>query len=155
MSLSSLLPVLTLFLFISVAYLFFLLFRLKKDFNRLASLDSGNLDDILKKLLEKTEKLQNLQEENQKEIAALSQAQKISLSRCSLIRFNPFPNMGGNQSFIAALLNEEGDGLLFTSLHGHQGTRLYAKLVEAAQVTGVNLSPEEKKAILQAKKGVK
>ena len=44
-----------------------------------------------------------------------------------LARFNPFGNVGGNQSFCLALLIRKNLGIILTSLHGRNGTRVYAR----------------------------
>jgi Protein of unknown function (DUF4446) len=67
----------------------------------------------------------------------------------SLLRFNPFSDTGGEQSFIISLLDGGGNGILLTSLHGRGVTRIYAKRVTAGK-TDQELSSEEKKALSQA-----
>ena len=50
-----------------------------------------------------------------------------SFQRIGLVRFNPFEDTGGNQSFALALLDGRGDGFVVSSLHARTGTRVYAK----------------------------
>ena len=45
------------------------------------------------------------------------------------MRYNPFEETGGNQSFALALLDAEGDGWVLSSLHARSGTRVYAKAI--------------------------
>ena len=66
-----------------------------------------------------------------------------------LVKFNPFPDTGGDQSFVVSLLDQGGSGILLTSLHGRGITRLYAKKVTAGKVS-LELSAEEKQALSQA-----
>lgn len=73
-----------------------------------------------------------------------------SISRIGLVRFNPFMDTGSDQSFSAALLNDNGDGLILTSLWGRDEVRLYAKPVEKHESRYV-LSQEEKQALDMAK----
>ena len=49
--------------------------------------------------------------------------------RIGLVRFNPFEDTGGNQSFALALLDQAGDGFVVSSLHARAGTRVYGKAV--------------------------
>ena len=76
---------------------------------------------------------------------------KSGLRPWSLIRFNPFPDTGGEQSFIVCLLNDDGDGLIITSLHGRGVTRFYVKKVVLGKADQ-ELSSEEKTALNQALK---
>jgi hypothetical protein len=69
--------------------------------------------------------------------------------RFSLLRFNPFSDTGGEQSFVLSLLDGGGNGILLTSLHGRGTTRFYAKRVNAGK-TDQELSAEEKKALSEA-----
>ena len=69
-----------------------------------------------------------------------------------LARFNPFGNVGGNQSFCLALLIRKNLGIILTSLHGRNGTRVYAREFDPNKLDKKNLSPEEKEAIKKALK---
>ncbi|MEO8274065.1 MAG: DUF4446 family protein [Chloroflexota bacterium] len=72
-----------------------------------------------------------------------------SFGRVGLVRFNPFEDTGGNQSFALALLDGHGDGFVISSLHSRTGTRLYAKSI-AAGASETALSEEESAALRQA-----
>jgi|SRR3989344_945133 len=73
------------------------------------------------------------------------------LNQVGLVRYNPFPSSGGNMSFSMALLNDNGDGVVITSLHSREGVRIYAKGVK--QFSGEQtLMEEEKEAIAKAKR---
>lgn len=81
--------------------------------------------------------------------ARLHKTQQFAVSKTSLVRFNPFGDTGGDQSFCLALLNHHNDGLLISAVHARSGTRVYAKDVEGGQ-SKHHLSEEEKKALKQA-----
>jgi len=72
-----------------------------------------------------------------------------SFGRAGLVRYNPFEDTGGNQSFALALLDGRGDGFVVSSLHSRTGTRIYAKAI-AAGVSETALSDEETAALQQA-----
>ncbi len=106
-----------------------------------------NLDEILSQFkdLEKnfgkiSEELENLKKEN-----------KFSVQRVGVVRFNPFKEIGGDQSFSAALLDGNNDGIVITSLYTREGNRVYGKPIKAG-LSEYLLSEEEKKAIEMAKK---
>ncbi|NTW13408.1 MAG: DUF4446 family protein [Candidatus Moranbacteria bacterium] len=79
-----------------------------------------------------------------------------SIHRTEVVRFNPFKEVGGNQSFVIAFLNGRNTGFVLSSLHTREGTRIYAKpVLNGAETDGHPLSKEEKYAIsLAAKKRV-
>lgn len=66
-----------------------------------------------------------------------------------LVRYNPFENTGGNQSFALALLDAVGDGWILSSLHARAGTRVYAKAIKGGH-SDAGLSAEEIEALAQA-----
>jgi Protein of unknown function (DUF4446) len=69
-----------------------------------------------------------------------------------LVRFTPFHDTGGNQSFTLALLDSRGDGVVLTGLHSRTDSRLYAKPVERG-ASSYSLTPEEREAMEQAVHG--
>jgi len=75
--------------------------------------------------------------------------EKKHVQKVGVVRFNPFKDIGGDQSFSIALLDEEDNGLVITSLYGREGNRVYAKPIEGGQ-SKYQLSDEEKEAISRA-----
>lgn len=75
-----------------------------------------------------------------------------NIQKVGLVRFNPFAEAGGDQSFCLALLDGEDSGLVISSLHSRETTRIYAKPVRKGKSAGYDLSAEEKQAVLKAKK---
>jgi hypothetical protein len=81
--------------------------------------------------------------------AVLETVQRKAVQRVGLIRFNPFEDTGGNQSFALALLDRNGDGLIVSSLHARTLTRVYGKAVVGGKSEAA-LSDEESAALRQA-----
>ena len=75
-----------------------------------------------------------------------------SFQRIALVRFNPFEDTGGNQSFALALVDANGDGLVLSSLHSRTGTRVYAKSLVGGRSEAA-LSDEETQAVRDAMSG--
>lgn len=71
------------------------------------------------------------------------------IQKVGIVRFNPFQDTGGNQSFAIALLDYYNNGLVISSLHSREGTRTYTKPIKNGQ-SEYNLSNEEKEAIKKA-----
>jgi hypothetical protein len=75
-----------------------------------------------------------------------------TVSRVGLVRYDAFEDMGGALSFSAALLDEQGDGVVISAINGRTETRCYAKPIERAG-SDSNLSGEESAAIDAALSG--
>ena len=80
---------------------------------------------------------------------ALDRSVARSVQCVGLVRFNPFQDTGGDQSFALALLDTGGDGVVVSSLHSRTGTRFYAKPVKGG-TSHLSLSDEEVKAVQEA-----
>ena len=74
------------------------------------------------------------------------------LQHIGLVRFNPFEDTGSDQSFAIALLDDDRDGIVISSLHGRSNTRIFAKPVTNGS-SPHNLSDEETQAIRIAVEG--
>ncbi len=92
------------------------------------------------------------QQSLQESLSQLTQESK-SIKKTSLIRYNPFRDsgVGGLQSFSAAVVDSEGNGLVLTNLFSREMTRISAKEITAWQPVDQELSPEEKQALEEAK----
>lgn len=89
-------------------------------------------------------------EELKKQVEKISQTSKASVQKVGMVRYNPFSNVGGDQSFSVALLDGNNDGVVITSLYSREGNRVYGKAVKNG-TSQYSLSNEEKKAIEKAK----
>lgn len=76
---------------------------------------------------------------------------KFHIQKIGLLRFNPFKDMGGDQSFILSLVDTHDTGVVITALYSRSGTRWYAKRVVNGKGSEHELSDEEKKAVKMAK----
>jgi hypothetical protein len=80
------------------------------------------------------------------ELAALNAVVATSLRHLAVVRYDAFGDMGGHLSWSMALLDDLGDGVVLTSIHGRSESRTYAKNV-SAWTASQQLSPEEEEAI--------
>ena len=104
------------------------------------------LDDILKRLDQGDERIKALSS-LQQELESL--LRRGTVRNVGLVRFNPFPDAGGDQSFAIALLDAEGTGIVLSSLHARTDTRVFAKPLQGGR-SKYALSDEEQDAIRQA-----
>ena len=72
-----------------------------------------------------------------------------AISRIGLIRFDAFEDAGGAQSFALALMDDDGDGIVLSSLHSRPTTRVYVKAIRRG-VADAPLSEEETRALRDA-----
>ena len=73
--------------------------------------------------------------------------------KINITRFNPFDDIGGDQSFIISILDQDNSGAILTSLHNRDITRIYAKAIKNGEGDNITLSKEEKLAIVKTIKG--
>jgi hypothetical protein len=111
--------------------------------------EGQSLEDVLGAHLEKVHGLGREVERLTARTGALETAGLRAFQRVGLVRYNPFEETGGNQSFALALLDAEGNGWVLSSLHARQGTRVYAKSIRGGR-SDAALSEEESAAIRQA-----
>ena len=76
-----------------------------------------------------------------------------SVQRIETIRFNPFKGNGdgGNQSFATALINEEGDGTILSSIYTRDRMSIFSKPVSKFS-SSYELSQEEKQVLENVRK---
>jgi hypothetical protein len=127
--------------------------RTRRIDDRLAGLTRGaggdDLGAVLDAHLDKVYAVARELDELTARAAVLEAAQRRAFQRVGLVRFNPFEETGGNQSFALALLDAAGNGWVLSSLHARSGTRVYAKAIKAGRADAA-LSDEESAAIGQA-----
>ena len=90
-------------------------------------------------------------EELRHEYIKLEKQGLAHIQKIGLVRFNPFKDTGGDQSFILALVDAENTGVVISSLHTRTGTRWYAKGVVAGKGVEYELSDDEQKALKGAR----
>ena len=85
-----------------------------------------------------------------REVAALRAEAGDGLRHVAVVRYDAFGDMGGHLSWSLALLDDRGDGVVLSSIHGRSEARTYAKGI-ASWTCDQQLSPEEDEAITRAR----
>lgn len=111
--------------------------------------DDRSLEAVLDAHLDKVFAVAHQVDDLESRTGLLETAGRKAFSRVGLVRYNPFEETGGNQSFALALLDANGDGWVLSSLHARSGTRVYAKGIAGGR-SDAALSEEEAAAIRQA-----
>jgi hypothetical protein len=109
-----------------------------------------NLEEVI---LQQAKSLKTLDKDIQELYNISNQINSLSfrgLHKIGMLRFNPFKDVGGDQSFAIALLNGKNNGLTLSSLYTREGTRIYAKSIEAGKSEKYPLTEEEEQVIKMA-----
>jgi len=112
----------------------------------------GNLPFIINQSYEKLTQLTDDQDKLNQYYGKLFRQIDSTLQNVGLVRYNAFDEMGGNLSFSLALLNNQKDGLILTSINGRNTNRIYVKHLVAGVSSDHPLTAEETQAIKQALK---
>jgi hypothetical protein len=111
--------------------------------------DAQSLESVLGSHLERVRAVVGDVERLSGRTGALERDLRQSLGRVGIVRYNPFEETGGNQSFALAVLDGNADGFVVSSLHARAGTRVYAKAVKNGTAEAA-LSDEETAALREA-----
>ena len=150
---SILLIIVLLAVVVIVGWLVYLTIQLRKYLNKkrefIENAQEKGIDEFLIKQLERIEMVEGEMKQAKAAISKLDEATKESISRVGVLRYNPFEDSGGDQSFSIAMLNDKLDGLVMSSLYGRAGARVFAKALKDGK-SDHPLTEEEKTAIEKA-----
>jgi len=138
---------------ILLAWNVFLQFRLEKTRKRIKIFFKGrktqDLEGVIAEQFKRMKKTEGEVEKLFKWNDNLQKISDISIQKVGVVRFNPFKDTGGDQSFAIALLDKNNNGVVISSLYSREGTRIYTKPIEKGN-SSYHLSEEEKQAIEKA-----
>lgn len=110
-----------------------------------------SIDSLLNEILKKEKEYERQIQELYSKILELEKDGLLHIQKVGLLRFNPFKETGGDQSFILAFVDAEDTGVVISSLHTRTGTRWYAKKVVKGKGVEHDLSKEEERALREAR----
>jgi len=123
------------------------LWRLERRLTRLfTGRGHQNLEELVTNFGRELTELDRARQEIEHFLVAADQRLSSSVRHVRTLRYNPFPDQGGNQSFSTALLDEKGDGVIITGLHARDTMRVYAKPIRN-RVSDFELTIEEQDAL--------
>jgi len=151
-----LLIVLLLFIVLGLAgWLVFLEYRQRQLANSLRLLLTGrggaDLEATLRDFIARMSQIEQTTQAMDLRVTELEVKLPYLVQHIGVVRFNPFSDKGGDQSFVLAILDAHADGAVLSALHGRNDVRVYAKPVIGGQST-YTLTAEEKEAIARAMK---
>ena len=108
--------------------------------DRILSAQMGRLDGLTNELQALASRTRGVEAQGRHAIQSIG-----------LVRFNPFEDTGSNQSFAVALLDADDNGVILSSLHSRQSTRVYLKAIAGGRCEAA-LSSEEEQALQEARR---
>jgi len=117
-------------------------------------LEKGNIKDFKDILIHQSEKNKELESELKRAFDKIDELKKISqitIQKVGIVRFNPFNDLGGKQSFVIAMLDDKNNGFVLSSIFVKEGSRVYAKAIKNLK-SKYTLSGEEQNALEKATK---
>jgi hypothetical protein len=110
-----------------------------------------NLEEHFQKLTEEVEKFSSAEHDLYAKLAQTDARVKKSIRNIETIRFNPFPGEGSNQSFASALVNDEGNGIIISSLYSRERMSIFAKPIKNGS-SEHELTEEEREVLTRSYK---
>lgn len=141
----------TILVIINAVLIWFFYNRSKKIDEMLEHGKIKSFKDILFKQKEKNDEIETEIKEAFSKIKNLENISKITIQKIGIVRFNPFNDRGGNQSFTIALLDAKNNGFVVSSLFVKEGSRVFAKSINKGK-SDYLLSREELEALDKATK---
>lgn len=112
--------------------------------------NAKSLEDSILSLIKDQKDMDAFRKETEMYLQKVEKRVQNSIQGVTTLRFNPFKGAGGgNQSFATAFVNEEGDGVILSSIYSRDRMSVFAKPIEKFD-SPFDLSEEEKEAIKRA-----
>jgi hypothetical protein len=127
-------------------FLTLLLISIKNKNKAFFETGKDNIYDLLVTSINQSKKVSARAQKIESDLEKIGDIIRNSFQKMGMVRYNPFKDTGGNQSFSLALLDLDDNGFIITSIHGREVNRVYAKSVEKGK-SAHNLSAEEEEAL--------
>jgi len=117
---------------------------------------ASTIEESTKLIGKRLVELEKFQTETIRYLRVMETRIRRSLQTSETIRFNPFKGSGagGNQSFATTLINENGDGVVLSSLYSRDRISMFSKPIKEFKPV-YDLSEEEKEALDTATKKIR
>lgn len=126
--------------------------KLKNKYNKFMNgLSNASIEDVLGDCINKVNGVVEKNKEIEYKLNAVERDMYYCVQKVGVIRYNAFDNVGSDLSYSIALLNNNDDGLVISSLYSRESSSTYAKPITGGK-SKYALSAEEMKAIDTAKK---
>ncbi|HEY9481174.1 MAG TPA: DUF4446 family protein [Candidatus Paceibacterota bacterium] len=128
------------------------IFHLRRSVKKLLMGKTGNLAEAIAEVNQGVKSIEAFRKEMEAYLLGLEKRVRRSTQSVETIRFNAFKDsgVGGNQSFATAIVDENGSGVVFSSLYARERVSVFAKPLSKF-ASEIELSEEERKAVTGAK----
>lgn len=124
--------------------------RLNKKYQKfMGGNDAKSLESYITELIAVNKENAEEIEQNRADIQSLYRKQRFNFQKVSMVKYDALQEMGGNLSFVIALLDENNSGFILNSVHNIHSNYCYAKEIKDGSCS-INLSEEEKIALEKA-----
>ena len=140
-----------------IVILFIWVIWLQNKLGKLLVGKTKNLDDSMAQITSELAGLKKFQGSAENTFKNHDARLKKTVSGVATVRFNPFKGdgSGGNQSFATALLNEEKNGVIISSMYGRDHISVFSKPIKNLLSEQGELTAEEKDALNKANDSIK
>ncbi|MDE6961245.1 MAG: DUF4446 family protein [Lachnospiraceae bacterium] len=129
--------------------------KLQKAYNHFMSgKDMKSMEDVLWRQFDRIEILEEADKDKRRELNDLQITMQNAYQKSGLVKYDAFREMSGKLSYALALLDQNDNGVIVTSMYSREGCFSYAKEVIMGE-SSINLSEEEKEALKKAINGDK
>lgn len=141
------------FLFLCIIVLAVLVWQLSSHYNKLTKgITEKSLRAVLENILKQVDVSRKDIDYLKSWCDTIEKDGRLHIQKVGLVRFNPFKDTGGDQSFALSLIDESDTGVVISGLYSRSGTRWYAKRIVKGKALEYELSEEEKRALKEASK---
>jgi len=133
-------------LLIWIVILTIVLYKVKSKNDLFFDDSSKNLRELVTRAITDNKSMNARANKIESSIEEIAKILQGTYQKFAMVRYNPFNDTGGDQSFSFALLDLRDNGIVVTSIHGREVDRIYAKQIENGK-SKHNLSAEEVEAI--------
>ena len=124
--------------------------RITEKYNALVKdVEGVNLEQLILETLKQVDEIKLDCDKLEKQYLELDNRLKFSIQRVGVVRYNAFADLGSELSYSIALLDDELNGLVLTSIYGRENSTSYAKPIVKGK-SKYALSVEEMQAIDRA-----
>lgn len=127
------------------------LVRFEIKFRRLLGKGNESLDSAVAEIRKEMSANAKYRDSSEKYLESVEQRLRKSIVGVETVRFNPFKGngSGGNQSFSTAFVNEQGDGVVISSLYSREHVSIFAKPIKKMS-SEYEMTAEEKESLRKA-----
>ena len=118
----------------------------RKKLRAILGASNGSEENLSRDLLRRAARTETLLEALEPRLKTTEEICTMSIHKVGFLRFNPFQDTGGDNSFVLVLLDRNNDGVIISSLYMREAARLYGKQIERG-ISRQQLSEEEKNVL--------